>query len=176
MSQAAIAERYATALFELAVDQQKIDPVNDELRAIARIVREYPDLAKLLAHPLVSAADKQETLLKLAAGASDLLRNFLRLVVDKGRQTALPAIADSYRALVDAHYKRVVAQVTTAVPMDEETQHLLKKQLSDYLAQDVQILAHEDPAILGGVVVRVGDRLIDGSVRGRLQALAQSLN
>ena len=176
MSVNPIAVRYAGAAFELAEDQGHLEEVGQELKDIAHAVREYPDLAKLLNHPLVTIADKTETLLKIAAGATEITRNFLRVVVDKGREGLLPDIAAAYAARLDARLSRVQAVATTAVAIDEAATHLLQRQLSSYLSQDVTLETRVDPAILGGVVVRVGDRLIDGSIKGRLQELAHSLN
>jgi F-type H+-transporting ATPase subunit delta len=176
MSVNPIADRYASAIFELATEQNCLDEVGQELKDIAHAIREYPDLAKLLHHPLVSAADKAETLLKLAAGATEITRNFLKVVVDKGREGVLPDMASAYNTRLDARLKRVQAIATTAAALDDEARSLLQRQLSSYLAQDVTLETRVDPAILGGVVVRVGDRLIDGSIKGRLRELAASLN
>jgi F-type H+-transporting ATPase subunit delta len=171
-----IADRYASAIFELAAEQNKLDEIGQELKDIAHAIREYPDLARLLHHPLVTPADKIETLLKLAAGATETTRNFLQVVVDKGRQSALPDIAVAYNTKLDARLKRVQAIATTAVNLDDDARSLLQKQLSEYLAQEVSLETRVDPAILGGVVVRVGDRLIDGSIKGRRRELAANLN
>ncbi len=176
MSVNPIADRYASAIFELAEEQHQLDEVGAELNAIAHNISEVPDLGKLLNHPLVTRADKAATLVAISAGATATTRNFLQLVVDKDRQNLLTAIAAAYTARLDARFKRVKATATTAVAISDESKAQLERQLSEYLAQDVTLETRCDPAILGGVVVRVGDRLIDGSVKGRLQELANSLN
>jgi F-type H+-transporting ATPase subunit delta len=176
MSVNPIADRYASAIFELAAEQDRLDEIGQELKDIAHAIREYPDLAKLLAHPLVGQADKAETLLSLAVGATETTRNFLKVVVDKGRETALPDIATAYSIRLDARLKRAQAVATTATALDDEARAHLQQQLSSYLAQDVTLESRVDPTILGGVIIRVGDRLIDGSIKGRLRELAASLN
>ena len=176
MSITPIAARYASALFSLADEQGCLDEVGAELDFVARTIRDYPDLAKLLAHPLVSGGDKRATLLAVTPGATELTHRFLALVVDKGREAELPGMAAAYARQLDARHQRVFAEVITAVPLDEAAVAQLQTQLSGFLSQDVTLARRVDPEILGGVVVRVGDRLIDGSVKARLQELAESLN
>lgn len=177
MRSSAVTERYTQALFEAAKAQNATGQVGEELAELVAILDENADLARFLQHPIVTPEDKKATVDKLFAGkVHPVVHNFLRLVLDKRREDYLKAIQKQFQELLNRQQRRAVAQVTTAINLDGDTQAELKRQLEAYLEQDVTLETAVDPALLGGLQIRVGDRLIDGSIRGQLTALGRSLN
>lgn len=176
MKQTAIAERYAEALFELAQEEDAVDRFADVLKDILETIGQYPDLGNILYHPVIKKEDKKEVLqriFELQIPASVL--QFLYLLVDKKREKILPDIATEYEHRRNALHQTVMAEVVTAIPMYKKTSTLLQKELETYLGQQVVMDCQVDESILGGIMVKIEDRLIDASVRTQLRELAQTL-
>lgn len=176
MKQKVIAERYAEALFDLAKESRqeaRFGAVLDDIQALSK---SHPDFLKILQHPVIKSQDKQTMLDQLFDGKipKEVL-NFLHLLVDKKRENYLLEIIAQYNHLLNLHNQTVLAEVVTATAMAPKTQSLLQKQLEGYLDQQVVMQCETDPSLLGGVTIKIGDRLIDGSVRTRLSELAQTL-
>lgn len=174
MAKAPTAKRYAVALFELAGAQGSEEAWLDVLSQAADALRD-PTVALYFGEPRVPAERKQEAVERLAPGADRLVLNFLGLLVERQAASLLPAIVSEYGALLNAHLGRVQAQVTSAAPVSQEQRDRLSRSLAAMLEQEVVLEMTEDPSIIGGIVVRVGDRIIDGSVRTRLEALRRRL-
>lgn len=171
-----VAERYAEALFELAAESRSEARFGDVLDDIAALSQDHPDFMKLLQHPVVKRDDKKALLKSLFdTRIPQEVLNFLYLLVDKKRENYLLEIIGEFRRLLNAHNKTVQTEVTTASPMSPKTQSILQKQLEGYLGQQVVMHCDTDPSLLGGVTIKIGDRLIDGSLRRRLNEMAQSL-
>lgn len=172
MRDATIARNYAEALLELAQRAGDLRGWGDMLDQIAEAMESDRRLRVFLESPRVSAQRKNEVFQK--AYGAQLPRNFLRFLqalVSHRRQMLIPEIAHAYHDLVDQVEGRVHASVTVARPPEEADQQLVSKQLSRVLGKEVVPHFHVNPGILGGVIVRVGDTVLDGSVRKRLATL-----
>jgi F-type H+-transporting ATPase subunit delta len=172
MRDTTIARNYAETLLTLATRAQNRAAWGKTLDDIAAGVRTDPTLRHFLESPRVSAAQKNEVLSKaLGDRIPRLFLNFLRMLVRNRRQMLLPEIATEYRALLDQAEGRVHAAVTVAKPVSEAEIGTISEQLSRVLGRSVIPEIRVNPGIIGGVVVRVGDTVMDGSIRRRLQTL-----
>ena len=172
MREPTIAKNYAETLLELAQRQGELRSWGDMLDSIAEAMESDRRLRTFLESPRVSAQKKNEVMQK--AYGAQLPRNFLRFLqalVNNRRQMLIPEIAHAYHDLVDQVEGRVHASVTVAREADDADRDLIVKQLSRVLGKQVVPHFHVNPSILGGVIVRVGDTVLDGSVRRRLATL-----
>jgi len=147
------------------------------LTALARILQ-MPSARTIFVSPTVPTQQKRAALDRLLPDASPVVRNFLHIVAERDRLDQVPGIADSLRDLINERRGIITADVTTAVPLDAEMERLVAARLAAYLNREpdkVTIRARVDPTIIGGVVARVGDQLIDDSIRGRLDRLRRTL-
>ncbi len=156
-----VAGRYATALFELADKAQSLDAVAQDLATFRKLVTESPDLARLIASPVIGRALQGKALLAVldAAGIKGLVRSFIGTVSTNGRARELPAMASAFLAELARRRGETTATVTSAVPR------------SVLGGAKVSVDAHVNPDILGGLVVKVGSRLFDSSIRSKLARL-----
>ena len=172
-----VGDRYAQALFELADGQGRLPQVEGDLKSLEEARRENADFRRLVASPAYAAEDKGRALAAVAkaGGADPLTSKFLGLLARNGRASALPAVAKSFAALAAAKRGAVAAEVTTAVPLTDAQATGLKSSLRQALGKDPELTIRVDPAILGGLRVRVGSRLYDASLKGRLDQLKSAL-
>ena len=169
-----VAGRYASALFELADSSKSLDQVAQDLTTFRKLVAESADLARLIASPVIPRALQGKALLAVldAAGISGLTRNFVGTVAANGRARDLPAMASAFLAELAARRGETTATVTSAVPLSPAQLQQLSDALRSVLGSNkVSIDARVEPDILGGLVVKVGSRLFDSSVRSELQRL-----
>jgi len=172
-----LARRYAKALLELGVQLQTYDAFAKELDRVSEAFRGMPDLRNALENP-VFAVEKRRLVLDDVArrlAVSKMVRNFVMLLLEKGRIAALPDISRVYRTLVDEHAMRVRATVTSARPLDPLLETRLKAALERQSGKTVILEKKEDPSIVGGLVTQLGDTVYDGSVRTQLQQLREQL-
>jgi F-type H+-transporting ATPase subunit delta len=169
--------RYAQALFDLAQDQKLVAQVEGDLKALKAAIAESRDLHILLASPTFSAEDKGKGLAAIAntAGFGATTRKFLGLLAANGRASALPAVIGAYEKLAAEARGEVQAQVVTAVALTAAQAKGVAQALRQALGKDPQIETRVDPAILGGIKVRVGSRLFDASLRSKLDSLKFAL-
>ena len=176
MREPTIARNYAEALFTSGERTGSTDLYANLLEAVAGAIEADDKIRDFLESPRVPKAQKQEVLAKaLKAHAPEPFVKFLGAVVKRGRQAIFPAIAKQYMALVDKKFNRVHAGVTMAREPDMVLQQAVKQSLGQVLGMEVIPHFRTDPAILGGLVVRVGDRIMDGSVRRRMATLRRKL-
>jgi F-type H+-transporting ATPase subunit delta len=168
-----VAGRYASALFELADNAKSLDQVAQDLTTFRKLVHENPDLARLIASPVVGRAAQGRALLAVvdAVGIKGLVRSFIGTVTANGRARDLPAMASGYLAELARRRGEVSATVTSAVPLSATQQQQLTDALRSVLGAKVSIDAQVNPDILGGLVVKVGSRLFDSSIRSKLTRL-----
>lgn len=169
-----VAGRYASALFELADGAKSLDQVAQDLTTFRNLVAESAELARLIASPVVGRALQGKALLAVldAAGISGLTRNFVGTVAANGRARDLPAMASAFLAELARRRGETAATVTSAVPLSPAQLQQLSDALRSVLGSNkVSIDARVEPDILGGLVVKVGSRLFDSSVRSKLQRL-----
>ncbi len=172
-----VGARYAQALFDLAVERRSLDAVEGDLDQIAALVRESADLRRLIASPRFSAEEKAKGLSAVAARAQlgELTSKFLGLLAANRRTSALLEIIGAFKRMAAARRGLVAAQVVTAIPLSDAQTDALRSALRQALGKDAQITAQVDPAILGGIKVRVGSRLYDASLKSRLDSLKYAL-
>lgn len=174
MLRGAVAGRYAEALYEIAKD--KVDVIESELKAIEVIFGENPDLLKLLYHPQVTADAKKDLLEKLFKGkVSDITGNFLALLVDRRREAFFGDIVAEFVRLANAGRNIVEARVASAVELNDKEKAELNQVMVKLTGKKIKADYTVDPSLVGGIVVRIGDKIIDGSIRARLATLRDRL-
>lgn len=176
MRYSAVARNYADTLLELAARDGEEERYGELLATVAALYGEVGDFRSFLDTPGISVDEKNRTLRQVfAERVPPLFLNFLLVVIDKRRQRWLPAIETAYRDLLDRKVGRVQATIRLAFPPDEALQNDLVEALSARLGAEVVPHFVEDERILGGVVVRVGDEVMDGSLRRRLEDMRSNL-
>ena len=175
MRSVTISRNYAEALFELVERGGETERYADLIAAVAAAVEHTPEVQAVLMSPRVPKAEKARLLSAALTGAPRNFVGFLQALVKRGRQRLLGEIATEYQGLLDIKHNRVRAGVTVARQVNEALQREIQATLSKQLGKEVLAVFHVDPQILGGTVVRVGERIHDGSVRRRLTKLRRQL-
>lgn len=175
MSQETIAENYAEALFELAKKSNQLEEYAVSLDAVAGAVEASPGAQMVFASPRVTKAQKAQLLAKALPHAPREFVLFLQAVVKRGRQLLFRQIARKYLALVDLAFNRLRADVTLAREPDAALQEAIRQALERASGKEVIARYHLDPGILGGTIIRVGERYYDGSVKRRMTMLRRQL-
>ncbi len=176
MIRGAVARRYAQALFELAAGRDLLTQVENELQQVVTVVAGSAELANILSHPQVPAQVKKQTMDKLFEGKiSGITLSFVELLVDRRRQDHLQEIMEEYVALANQVQNVADAQVTTAIELTSEEQQEFDRKLAQLTGKKVRLTTKVDPAIIGGVVVQIGDKVIDDSLATKLNTLKNSL-
>jgi F-type H+-transporting ATPase subunit delta len=172
----AVAQRiYATALFEAARDQGRLEAVRDDLRSFAEAVDDIPELRELLMSPQVDPPDKTAALEAILADADELVRNFVLLVVEKGRVHEIDEIVREFEALVSAEEGILEVELTTAVELSDDEAAKLLNRIEQVSGRRLRATREVDPGLIGGFVLRAGSHRADASVRGRLDRLRREL-
>ena len=174
MARGPTARRYAQALFDLAREQGETEQWLDQLRGAAERLTE-PQAALYLGVPRVPTEDKLALVRQALADAHPMVVNAVSLMTQRGAVGALPQVASAYGGLLDESLGRARANVTSAEALSQAQRGKLGGLLQTMLNKEIVLDASVDPAVIGGVVVRVGDQVIDGSVRTRLHGLRRSL-
>ncbi len=166
--------RYAQAVFQMAEERGETDQWLDGLRA-ALVVAEEEALRTYLELPKVGIAERLRVIQEILVDVNPLVQSLIGLLVSRNSLGLYTRIVEEYERLLDAHYNRERATVTTAVSLDDQQQQRVREQLTKLLSKEVVLTTQVEPQVLGGLVARVGDRIIDGSTRGRLLGLRTSL-
>ena len=166
---------YANALFEAARDQNKLEPVGEQLAQLVDAEGKVPELRELLRNPQLDPRARRAALDDVLAGSDDLLRNFLLVLADKGRAGQLEEIAKEFERLVAEHEGVVHAELTTAVELSDDEAGKLLQQIEQASGRKVEASRSVDPDLIGGIVLQVGSHRLDASVRGRLERLRRQL-
>jgi F-type H+-transporting ATPase subunit delta len=169
-----LARRYAEAYFALAQDAGDITGWREQLAAVAETLGDAA-VAEALANPKTSLSERVRLGLQLLDGASPQARNLARLLIERRRVGIVREIVNHYDALSDKASGVVRVEVTTAIPADDALEQRIRDSLSKQLGSDVQTTVRTDPSIVGGLVIRIGDRVIDDSLRTHLQQLQAAL-
>ena len=171
-----LARKYARAIFELAVEDDKLLTYGRELKRVEGDLDGVAGIWGYFDNPGISRADKKILLKKCFEGElAGEVQNFLYLLVDKRRMAYFPEIVRVFEALSNEAQGIVIADVTTASSLDAGQESRLQEKLAGVTGKEVRLRLHEDPKVIGGVVVRIGDKRIDGSVTGRLARLTGDL-
>jgi F-type H+-transporting ATPase subunit delta len=169
------ARRYAEAVFQLAERDKSLDRWAEDLRLAAQFSAD-PDLAKVVNSPLVQVAELDELLERLLAKRiSAPALNLVRLLARRGKLELLGPISAEYQRLLNASHGVISALVTSAKPLDRDEDKAIRGRIAEMTGATVDVETAVDPALIGGLTVRIGDRLIDASVRGRLERLRAQL-
>ena len=160
-----LAERYAAALFDLADERRMLDEVASDLRQLRAMLVASPDLARLVRSPILTRAEQGKAIAALAerAGFSPLVRDFLAVVAKNRRLFAVPAMIEAYLRNLAERRGEVTAEVSSAQPLSEP----LRRSVGRRVSVDVRV----DPGLIGGMIVKLGSRMIDGSIKSKLQRL-----
>lgn len=171
-----IADRYAEAMLDVADDKQCLDYVKNDLAAVSSTIIENDDLKKFLDHPIISNKDKKEVIETIFLNKiSPYVINLIKLLLDRHRMFIFEAINESFKTLFNKRFNIALAIVTTAIEIDEDTKSIIKQKLSDILSKHVELETKVDPQIIGGVLVTIGDNVLDGSIKGRLDDIKRQL-
>jgi F-type H+-transporting ATPase subunit delta len=166
---------YAGALFQAALEQKRLEPVREQLQQLVAAEMEVPELRELLRNPQLDPRSKRAALEDLLSGGDELLRNFLLVLVDKGRAGQLEEIAREFERLAAEQEGVVRAELTTAVELSDAEAQKLLKQIEQASGQKVEATRSVDPDLIGGMILQVGSQRLDASVRGRLERLRREL-
>ncbi len=161
-----VREIYSEVLFELAEEAGKVAEVMDDLERVVRILHDNVDFATLLYSQQVKGEEKSEVIRRVFDGKIDKLTlDFLSVLAKRGRIAFLAGVSDKYEVMIDAHYKRSLIEVTLASSPEDEQLEKLKADFKDAMDGDVKLLVNVDPEIIGGIIIRKGDKIIDNSLR-----------
>jgi len=171
------ARRYSQAIFRMALENKDINRWQSDLRKVAGLMRDTA-LLSLVNNPQISGEEKSQNLKQRLGDVNPLAIKLVLLLAAKGKLAALDDVAEEYQVLVD-DYRGIegteIAEITTAIPLDNDYQMKIAQRITDIVGKPVLLRSKVDPAIIGGIIIRVGDKLIDGSIRSKLAALKKDL-
>ncbi|MFZ1995446.1 MAG: ATP synthase F1 subunit delta [Solirubrobacteraceae bacterium] len=170
-----IAQVYARALFEVASEQDTLDRVHEELGAFADAMSENRDLMTFFFSPYFAVDEKKDGLKRAVTGASPALINFLEALLERHRMPAIFRIRTEFNALWDEARKLLPVRITSAIALGEDEVKSLGERIGRQVDREVQVSADVDPDILGGVVLRVGNVVLDASIKNRLEQLRKQV-
>jgi F-type H+-transporting ATPase subunit delta len=172
-----MAGRYATALFELAVEAGSIDQIKNDLDTFDQLAAANPDLMRLIRSPVFGADEQAKALAAVLqrAGITGLSAQFLKVVAANRRLFAVRQMIRDFRALVANYKGEVTADVTVAERLNDARFTEIKSTLAAVTGKDVQVNVHVDPAIIGGLIVKIGSRMVDSSLRTKLSAIKHAM-
>lgn len=172
-----MAGRYATAVFELALEERALDAVKADLDRFDALIRESSDLRRLVRSPVFTAEEQTRALAAVLdeAGIGGLAGRFLQVVSSNRRLFAVQDMARAFRTLVAHHKGEVSAEVTLAEPASEQHLSAIKGALNSITKKDVQVDLKVDPSIIGGLIVKLGSRMVDSSLRTKLNSIKHAM-
>jgi F-type H+-transporting ATPase subunit delta len=170
-----IASVYARSLFEVALERDRLDVVREQLDEFADALAEERSLQVFFFSPYFSSQEKKEGLDKAVDDAEPILVNFLELLIEKHRMPALFQVRQSFDRLWEDHNKLLPVHVTSAVELDEGTVRQIGDRIAEQTGRKVELSSDVEPDILGGIVVRVGNQILDASIRHRLEQLRKQV-
>ncbi|WP_398469753.1 F0F1 ATP synthase subunit delta [Tardiphaga sp.] len=172
-----VSGRYATALFELARDEKSVDAVKADLDKFAALLNESADLARLVRSPVFTADDQRKALgaVLAKAGISGVTANLLNVLVANRRLFAVSDVIRAFNALVAKFKGEATADVTVAEPLSDKNLDALKAALKSVTGKDVALNVKVDPSIIGGLVVKLGSRMVDSSLRTKLNSIKHAM-
>jgi F-type H+-transporting ATPase subunit delta len=166
-----LARVYARSLFEVAREQGKLDELREQVAQFADALGEQRELAVFFFSPYFSTKEKRDGLDSLLEGADQILLNFLSLLIENHRMPVIFRIRQEYERLWDEENRTLPVEITSAIELDQATTDSLGRTIGERAGRNVTLSARVDPDILGGIVVRVGNSILDASIRNRLEQL-----
>jgi F-type H+-transporting ATPase subunit delta len=170
-----IAQVYSRSLFEVAKEQDKLDAIRDQLGEFTDALNDNRDLQVFLFSPYFSTVEKKEGLHKVLDGADPALQNFLDLLVEKHRMPALFRIRRQFEERWQKENRLLPVQVTSAIALDDETVEQISSRIAEQTDRRIELTTDVNPEILGGIVLRVGNSILDASIRNRLEQVRRQL-
>lgn len=176
-SNSVVAKRYAKALFEVAQSNKNVEGIEADLKVIAAALQANEDFAKFIVHPNIASNDKLDVLKKAFGGSvSETVLNTLGVLVESGRESIIEELLENYVSIANALTGSASAVVTTPQALSDKELDAVAKDFGKAIGKTVRAENIVDPALLGGLTIRVGDRLYDASLSGKLARLEKSLN
>jgi F-type H+-transporting ATPase subunit delta len=173
----AYAGRYSQAIFRMALQEKDLNRWQTDLRKVATLLKDSA-VASLMSDPKITGEEKSKMLSQRLGDVNPLAVKLALLLAAKGKLAVIDDIAEEYQALVD-NYRGIegtaIAEITTAIPLDNDYQLKIAQRITEIVGKPVMLRPKVDPAIIGGIIIRVGDKLIDGSIRSKLAALRKDL-
>jgi F-type H+-transporting ATPase subunit delta len=166
-----LAQVYGRSLFQVALEQGKLDELREQIGQFADALDQNRDLAVFFFSPYFSTAEKQDALGSLLEGADEILLNFLSLLIENHRMPVIFRIRQQYERLWEEENRLLPVEITSAIELDQATTESLGRTIGERAGRKVTLAARVDPDILGGIVVRVGNSILDASIRNRLEQL-----
>ncbi len=171
-----VAKTYSDALFEVGVENNSLETLLEEFSFIEKTFIEYPDFLELFRTPRISIEERKETIQSIFGGnISEEMLNFLKIILDKRRASEIFDIKNEFQVAVHRHNNILEATVISAVAISEEQSEKIKKSLKVVTGNDILIKNKVDETLIGGVVIYIGDKVIDGSVKKKLSDLKEEL-
>jgi F-type H+-transporting ATPase subunit delta len=170
-----IAQVYARALFEVAVEHDALDEIREQLDAFADAMDSNRQLAAFFFSPYFSAKEKKQGLEKAVTDANPAFDNFLQALIERHRMPAIFRIRKEFIVLWDEERRLLPVQITSAVELDSETVENLGKRIGEQVDRQIELSSEVDPEIIGGVVLRVGNVILDASIKNRLEQLRKQV-
>jgi F-type H+-transporting ATPase subunit delta len=177
LSTSDIAQRYSAALFEIAKEEKNYEKYFEDLKRFSSVVEANPNLREVLFNPVFERDEKKAVVGEIlpVIGMADISANFLKLLVDKGRIRILDEIVTAYQQLMDQVLNKARVNVKTAFPLSNDLAAQIKKIMEGLTKKEVEMVIEQDPSLIGGIVVKVGDTLYDGSVKAQLNKIRELL-
>lgn len=169
------AHRYAGALFRVARNHNAVEPIATDLNAVVAMMQETPKLLQVLSHPRITQTRKKEVAQAIFGTLNEEVSGFMRLLIERDRVDLITFIVRDFGHLVDEWKHEADAEAVSAVPLTQEQQNALVQRLESATGYKVRLKTRVDPSMIGGLTVRVGDRLFDGSVTTQLQSMRDNL-
>jgi len=167
---------YAEALFQVARAEETLDRVEEELTRLSRSLDSNAELREFLSNPQISSDGKKSALFQIFGGkVSPITLHWMNMVVDQGRQRRLPALIEAFLTLTEDARDKVTAEVITSIPLSEDLTKRLEQELSKVTKKRVFLKPMVDDSILGGVIVKIENKVIDGSVKHRLEEIKNEM-
>jgi F-type H+-transporting ATPase subunit delta len=170
-----LARVYGRSLFEASREQGKLDELREQLGAFVDALNAQHDLQVFFFSPYFSTAEKQEALERVVVGADVLLMNFLKLLIENHRMPVVFRVRREYERLWEEENRMLPVEITSAIPLDQATTTSLGDSIGERTGRSVALAARVEPDILGGIVVRVGNSILDASIRNRLEQLRKQV-
>jgi F-type H+-transporting ATPase subunit delta len=170
-----LAQVYSRSLFEAALERGALDVVREQLGQFADALNANRELAVFFFSPYFSSQEKQRSLSTLLEGADEIFLNFLALLIENRRMPVIFRIRQEYERLWDEENRTLPVEITSAIALDEATTESLGKTIGERAGRKVTLAARVDPDILGGIIIRVGNSILDASIRNRLEQLRRQV-
>jgi F-type H+-transporting ATPase subunit delta len=170
-----VAQVYARALFEVAKEHKQLDEMRDQLNQFVAALDEHRQMAVFFFSPYFSTDEKKSALKRSVEGADPFFMNFLEALLEHHRMPVVFRIRSEYEQLWDEENKQLPVQITSAVALDEKTVKGIGDRISERTGQTVELSSTVDPDLIGGIVLRVGNVILDASIRNRLNQLRKTV-